>query len=358
MEKVDAPGPEDSKIDFQFPQPVRSGQRVIRLKGVDHAYGQNVVYQGLDFEAQRGQRVVLVGPNGAGKSTLLKILAEVITPSGGERTLGHNVKCGYYSQYRVDTLNTSHTVLEEAMDCPRQVGEQAVRTLLGCFLFRGDDVFKSVSVLSGGEKSRLALVKLLLDPPNLLLMDEPTTHLDMSSIDALAYALDQFQGTLIFISHDVYFIRSLANHVVHVNAGRLTHYPGGYDYYLEKTKAESERAGLTAGGQVLGQQLDAADAEASRADLRKEQKRQEAEERQVRYRQRKAQQEVVTRIETEISELEARHAVLVKDLEDPSTYEKPGAAVELNREVVAIQDRLAELTPLWEEAATRLAALE
>lgn len=358
MEKVDAPGPEDSKIDFQFPQPVRSGQRVIRLKGVDHAYGQNVVYQGLDFEAQRGQRVVLVGPNGAGKSTLLKILAEVITPAAGERTLGHNVKCGYYSQYRVDTLNTSHTVLEEAMDCPRQVGEQAVRTLLGCFLFRGDDVFKSVSVLSGGEKSRLALVKLLLDPPNLLLMDEPTTHLDMSSIDALAYALDQYQGTLIFISHDVYFIRSLANHVVHVNAGRLTHYPGGYDYYLEKTKAESERAGLTAGGQGLGQQLDETDTEASRADLRKEQKRQEAEERQVRYRQRKAQQEVVTRIETEISELEARHAVLVKDLEDPSTYERPGAAVELNREVVAIQDRLAELTPQWEEAATRLAALE
>jgi ATP-binding cassette subfamily F protein 3 len=358
MEKVDAPGPDDSKIDFQFPQPVRSGQRVIRLKGVDHAYGHNVVYQGLDFEAQRGQRVVLVGPNGAGKSTLLKILAEVITPTAGERTLGHNVKCGYYSQYRVDTLNTSHTVLEEAMDCPRQVGEQAVRTLLGCFLFRGDDVFKNVSVLSGGEKSRLALVKLLLDPPNLLLMDEPTTHLDMSSIDALAYALDQFQGTLIFISHDVYFIRSLANHVVHVNAGRLTHYPGGYDYYLEKTKAESERAGLTAGGQGLSRQLEEPDAEASRADLRKEQKRQEAEERQVRYRQRKAQQEVVTRIETEISELEARHAVLVKDLEDPSTYEKPGAAVELNREVVAIQDRLADLTPLWEEAATRLAALE
>src|SRR5207244_8632847 len=126
---------------------------------------------------------------------------------------------------------------------------QCIRTLRGCFLFSGDDVFKRVSVLSGGEKSRLALVKLLLDPPNLLLMDEPTTHLDMSSIDALLYALDQFEGTLIFISHDVYFIRALANHVVHVNAGRLTHYPGGYQYYLDKTNASSARAALTSTGQ-------------------------------------------------------------------------------------------------------------
>jgi ATP-binding cassette, subfamily F, member 3 len=152
------------------------------------------------------------------------------------------IKAGYYSQYRVDMLKPDRTVLEEAMDTPQRVGEQTVRTLLGCFLFSGDDAFKQVDVLSGGEKSRLALVKILLDPPNLLLMDEPTTHLDMASIDALAFALDQFQGTLIFTSHDVYFIRALANHVVHVNAGRLAHYPGGYDYYLEKTKATSELA--------------------------------------------------------------------------------------------------------------------
>src|SRR5262249_60631714 len=217
------------------------------LEGIHHAYGENVVYRGIDFQAERGQRTVLVGPNGAGKSTLLKILADVLTPNSGVRTLGHNAKSGYYSQYRVDMLNPQRTVLDSGLDAPHRVTEQFVRTLLGCFLFRGDDVFKKVSVLSGGEKSRLALVKLLLDPPNLLLMDEPTTHLDMSSIDALAYALDQFEGTLIFISHDVYFIRALANHVVHVNAGRLTHYPGGYQYYLDKTKAQSARAALTAG---------------------------------------------------------------------------------------------------------------
>src|SRR5437588_6106482 len=185
-----------------------SGNKVIKLENIHHAYGNNVVYRGINFQAERGQRIVLVGPNGAGKSTLLKILAGVITPQQGERTLGHNVKAGYYSQYRVDMLNLTRTVLDEALDTPQGVTEQFVRTLLGCFLFRGDDVFKKVEVLSGGEKSRLALVKLLLDPPNLLLMDEPTTHLDMSSIDALAYALDQFEGTLVFISHDVYFIRA------------------------------------------------------------------------------------------------------------------------------------------------------
>src|SRR5206468_4377082 len=169
-------------------------------------------------------------------------------PQSGTRTLGHHVKAGYYSQNRVEMLNPGRTVLEEALVTPQRITEQFVRSLLGCFLFRGDDVFKKVDVLSGGGKSRLALVKLLLDPANRLLMDEPTTHLDMSSIDALAYALDQFEGTLIFISHDVYFIRALANHVVHVNAGQLTHYPGGYQYYLDKTKAQSERAGLTSCG--------------------------------------------------------------------------------------------------------------
>lgn len=180
------------------------------------------------------------------------------------------------------------------MDTPQQVGEQFVRTLLGSFLFRGDDVFKRVDVLSGGEKSRLALVKLLLDPPNLLLMDEPTTHLDLSSINALAFALNQFEGTLIFISHNVYLIRALAKHVVHINAGRLTHYPGGYQYYLDKTKAASERAGLTAGGNDRGSQAGGTAEKAGHPGdgtpplSRKDQKRVDAEMRQARSRLRRA----------------------------------------------------------------------
>jgi ATP-binding cassette, subfamily F, member 3 len=360
MEKVEAPTNDAAQLNFQFPQPQRSGQRVIKLQGIHHAYGSNVVYQGADFQAERAQRIVLVGPNGAGKSTLLKILAGVLVPQSGERSLGHNVKAGYYSQYRVDMLNPERTVLDEALDTPQRITEQFVRTLLGCFLFRGDDVFKRVSVLSGGEKSRLALVKLLLDPPNLLLMDEPTTHLDMASIDALAYALDQFQGTLIFISHDVYFIRALANHVVHVNAGRLTHYPGGYQYYLDKTKASSERAALTAGSaQPAGRSRSSqnANSETSAASSRKDQKRLEAEHRQSRARERKAQQVRVDQLESEIRHLEARQAELIAELEKPETYEKGGAAVAVNRELLEIQDRLAALNPKWEQAATVLERL-
>src|SRR5665213_25817 len=323
MEKIEAPVNDTSKIGFSFPQPLRSGQKVITLENIHFAYVTprsgvsadrrtetpenaalsrdaatvNHIYRGMDFLAERDQRIVLVGPNGAGKSTLLKILAGVLAPQSGTRTLGHNAKAGYYSQYRVERLNPERTVFEEAMDTTQRVTEQFIRTLLGSFLFRGDDVFKKVSVLSGGEKSRLALVKLLLDPPNLLLMDEPTTHLDMASIDALVGALKQFKGTLVFISHDVYFIRALCGHVVHVNAGKLTHYPGGYQYYLDKTKATSARAALTSGG-TNGQILQKKIVPANRPSIdRKEQKRLEAQQRQSRSGEKKAQQQLVHKLE-------------------------------------------------------------
>jgi len=358
MEKVEAPTSDDKKIGFRFPQPQRSGLRVIKLENIHHAYGANVVYRGMHFESERGQRIVLVGPNGAGKSTLLKILAGVLEPQTGTRTLGHNVKAGYYSQYRVDMLNPERTVLDEALDTPQRVTEQFVRTLLGCFLFRGDDVFKKVSVLSGGEKSRLALVKILLDPPNLLLMDEPTTHLDMSSIDALAFALDQFEGTLIFISHDVYFIRALANRVVHVDAGLLTHFPGDYQYYLDKTKAESARAALTAGAGPAPGPGQSPGAGPRLSVDRKDQKRLAAEQRQARSKGRKAQQQIVHALEKQIQQLEERQHGLTAELEKTETYETPGRAMQINRELLGVQDELAELTPRWEEEATKLAALD
>jgi ATP-binding cassette subfamily F protein 3 len=355
MEKIEAPTNDNAKVKFSFPQPQRSGQRVISLKGVHYAYGQNIVYRGIDFEAERGQRTVLVGPNGAGKSTLLKLLGGVLEPQSGARELGHNVKAGYYSQYRVDMLDPSRTVLDEALDTPQRVTEQFVRTLLGSFLFRGDDVFKKVSVLSGGEKSRLALVKLLLDPPNLLLMDEPTTHLDMSSIDALLYALDQFEGTLLFISHDVYFIRALADHVVHVNAGQLTAYAGDYQYYLDKTKAVSAREALTAGAKT---EAPARSAEARPTVDRKEQKRIEAERRQARSNKRKGQQQLVHQLEKQIQELEKRQGELTAELEKQATYDTPGRAMQVNRELVEVQEDLAGATKQWEEEATRLAAID
>jgi len=357
MEKIEAPEAPAATVGFSFPQPERSGLKAITMVGVHHAYGEKVIYSGVDFEAERAQRIVLVGPNGAGKSTLLKLLAGVMPVQQGERTPGHNVKIGYYSQYRVEMLNEKITVLEEALNTPQRVTEQGVRTVLGCFLFCGDDVFKKVSVLSGGEKSRLALVKLLLDPPNLLLMDEPTTHLDIASVDALVNALKEFTGTIIFISHDVYFIRSLANHVVHVNAGQLKHYPGGYQYYLDKTSATSARAALTATGVAVAAPV-VKQKPAVPAEDRKEQKRREAAERQARSGVRKEAQQLVHQLEKRINQLETRQSEITAELEKPVTYEHGGTASFLNREMRENENELARLTPEWEAAAARLAEME
>ncbi|MBX3746056.1 MAG: ABC-F family ATP-binding cassette domain-containing protein [Verrucomicrobiae bacterium] len=359
-DQVDCPDIDGPTVGFRFPQPERSGLRVIRLDGVRFAYGDLCVYPRLDFSAERGQRIVLVGPNGAGKSTLLKLLAGVLQPQAGEHALGHNVRAGYYAQYRLDTLNPDRSVLEEALDTPQRVTETAVRTVLGSFLFRGDDVFKPVSVLSGGEKSRLALVKLLLDPPNLLLMDEPTTHLDMPSVDALIAALLQYAGTLIFISHDVHFIRSISNHVVHVRAGQLTHYPGGYEYYLDKTR-QSARDGLTGRGAALP---DARPASASPSPTapaepsRKDQKRAAAEARQAQARERRDLQRRVTDLEKAIASLESREKELVAELEDPATYQAPGRAVAINRELQDLHQDLPLRHAEWEQAAEALQRLE
>jgi ATP-binding cassette subfamily F protein 3 len=367
MEKVEPPVSDEKQISFSFPQPQRGGLKVVTLENIHHAYGDNVVYRGMNFQAERGQRIVLVGPNGAGKSTLLKLLTGVVPVQSGLRTLGHNVKAGYYSQNRVEVLRPELTVLEEALDTPQRVTEQFVRTVLGCFLFRGDDVFKKVSVLSGGEKSRLALVKLLLDPPNLILMDEPTTHLDIPSIDALAAALDQYEGTLIFISHDVYFIRALANHVVRVSGGQLTHYPGDYQYYLDKTGAVSERAALASDGKGgslrseihVQRKVNRPGTAAGRPSQdRKDRKRVDAEQRQERSRERRTQRGIVDRLESKIAELETRQKELTAQLEKPETYEKSGAAMQINRELSDAMERLARLTAEWEQAAARLAEID
>jgi ATP-binding cassette subfamily F protein 3 len=315
-----------------------------------------LIYENLNFEAERGQRIVLVGPNGAGKSTLLKLLAGVLQPLAGEHRLGYNAKSGYFAQHRAAMLNLKHTVFQEAMDTPQRITEQAIRTVLGSFLFRGDDIYKPVSVLSGGEKSRLALVKLLLDPPNLLLMDEPTTHLDLASVDALIEALMPFEGTLIFISHDVHFIRVLANHVVRVENGRLRHFTGGYQYYLDKT-SQSARVALTSSGRDALPRVQA-DRQVSPTDSRKGQKRIEAEQRQARSRRRQEIQKRITALEKEIAELETREKELTAELEKPETYTTGGRATQINRELMEVHDRLAGANTEWETAGTELAQVE
>ncbi len=348
---VEEPWEDLKRINFRFPQPPRSGLKVMNLEHVQQAYGDHVVYRDLNFEVERGQKIVLVGPNGAGKSTLLKILANVIPIQGGERKLGSNVFPGYFAQNRGDNVKLDLTVLENVMELrtnENQLTEQQARAVLGGFLFRKDDVFKKASVLSGGEKSRLALARLLVNPPNLLLMDEPTTHLDIPSIDALVNALKNYEGTLIFISHDVYFIRTLAQTVLHVHSGRLTPYAGNYDYYLEKSKAGNARAALTAGFTDARPKQAAPAAPVPKAPAAK--KSNPAELKKLRTE--------VGHLEEKVATLETKQNELTAELEAPETYASPGKAQHLNRELSVIVDQLQTATSAWETAAAKLAELE
>jgi len=358
MERIAPPEAEAKTIRFNFPQPPRGGQRVATLENVRQAYGDHLVYQNLNLRIEKGQRIVLVGPNGAGKSTLLKILAELVPIQGGSRELGHNVEVGYFSQQRVDVLDLNRTVLDEALGgSGPHTGEQFVRDVLGAFLFRGDDVFKPVKVLSGGEKSRLALVKLLLDPPNLMLLDEPTTHLDMPSIDALVGALKDYSGTLVFVSHDVHFIRAIAGQTIQIQAGNVTAYPGDYDYYLRKSGAESERGGLIAG--LANARPDGTPAPRGEHKTlgAKERRRRDAEARKIAQRERRGAEKRVAAIESEILELEEKQSELSKRLEDPAAYADAEAAKELNVQAARIAKRLEEKNYEWELAAEELSQL-
>lgn len=336
MERIDAPEKDSAPIHFRFPQPSRSGARVITLAHISHAYGETKVYTDLNLEIERGQRTVLVGPNGAGKSTLLKLLAGVLPVQAGRRELGYNVELGYFSQHRVEMFDLSRNVLAEASDVSAPVPEQMVRSQLGAFLFSGDDVFKPVSVLSGGEKSRLALAKLLLDPPNFLVMDEPTTHLDMRSIEALSFALSQYAGTLVFVSHDVHFIRSIATSVLNVRPGEIRFYPGGYDYFVEKVASDASQFSdeSSASGQTPLP---------SPRSEEKERKRLEAEARQQRSQKERALRAKLEAVEKRILKLEERQQELVAAMQESN-----GSTADQSLELKKVTDELGTLMPEWE----------
>jgi len=228
------------RVRFRFPVPAPSGRHVLALKGVAKAYGEVVVYRSLDFSVERGQRVALVGENGAGKSTLLKMLAGVLPLDAGSRTVGHGVTLHYFAQHQADILNPEHTVLESIEETSKTADLNFIRGLAGAFLFEGANQKKLIKVLSGGERNRVALARMLVEPANTLLLDEPTNHLDPASVDVLTDALVDFPGTLVFISHDPVFLARVSTRVVEIEEGRARDYHGDYEYYLWKKMQEVE----------------------------------------------------------------------------------------------------------------------
>ncbi|GHS90987.1 ABC transporter ATP-binding protein [Synergistales bacterium] len=236
LEKMDIQelsGPSKT-VRFRIPEAPESGREILSAKNLSKSYGAIQVFSGVSLTITRGERVALVGVNGAGKSTLLRILSQTEEPDTGGVSLGHNVKRAFYSQESAQNVNYSHTVWEEARTAPSKLLEADRRTLLGSFLFSGNDIQKSVSVLSGGEKARLALFKLMLSETNFLILDEPTNHLDMKTKDLFQRALLQYGGTLLIVSHDRHFLDALADRVIEIRERQIYDYPGNYSWFLEK----------------------------------------------------------------------------------------------------------------------------
>jgi ATP-binding cassette subfamily F protein 3 len=354
VERIEAPTTE-AEIHFTFPEPPRSGKRVLELLNVSKAYGDKTIYQGVDLLVEKGDRIGFVGENGAGKSTLLRMLAGVEPLNGGERIQGANTVVGYYAQHQWEQLRPEWTVLQEAASVAGNMIQSQLRGLLGAFLFSGDDVLKKVSVLSGGEKARLILCKLLLQRPNLLLLDEPTNHLDIPSRDVLETALQDFPGTVCFISHDRHFINLIANKILAVEGGKIHLFPGNYTDFQEIWKQRLESSSLSA-GDTGGQDND--DGAAGPAQKNQDQKRLEAERRNALYRLKKPLQKRLGLVETALEEAQGQLDALSARLADPSTYQGSEDVQSLQKEYQAVRVKVSQLSAQWEEAALELEELE
>ena len=345
LERVEVPVKQRRAMKLWFPPPPRPGRVVVELSGVDFSYGDLDVYRDLSVAIERGQRVALVGPNGAGKSTLLKLVAGALVPDAGERRLGANAVVGYFAQHQIDALDARNRVLEELESViPPDVDVNA-RNLLGRFLFSRDDVDKTVSVLSGGERTRLALARLMVQPFNLLCLDEPTNHLDIPSRDALEEALLAFEGALVLITHDRHLIRSVADRILEVDAGRVQSYEGDYELYLYRKERESSP-----------QEEQGEDTRHTISAPAAKQRRQASAKERAKLSERRAE---VRRVERELDRAAAELRELEDRLADPEFYADGGEDVaEAVRRHGEIRERITSLEAEWERTAEELSTLE
>ncbi|GAC1366913.1 MAG: ABC-F family ATP-binding cassette domain-containing protein [Actinomycetota bacterium] len=360
MEKMGGPEPQKrarKSMGLAFPVPPRSGRVVVELVDVRFGYGDVPLYQGLNLAVERAQKVALVGPNGAGKTTLLKLLAGVNQVQGGQRLVGHNAKLAYFAQHQDDTLTPTNKVLDEVTAAIPAGSALRPGDLLGRFLFSGDDMRKLVSVLSGGERSRLAIAKLLVTPLNALFLDEPTNHLDIDSRDVLEAALLDYQGALVLITHDRHLIRTVATSIVEVREGQVTTFHGDYDFYLSQREGQlSESRPSKAAVKAA---VKTAVKEAQPTALKPEAGKQAEERRRASAQGREAVRDLrrsLGRIEKDLAALSAEIAQLSERLADPAVYSSGADVAELVSDYEVKTRRLSQLEAAWEEAAGLLEA--
>jgi len=352
MEKIHLPS-EETSVNFHFPSAPKSGKLMLELENVAKYYGEKQVFSGVSFRCDRSDRIALVGVNGAGKSTLCKILAYQETNTEGKIVRDAREKIGYYSQETADQLESSQKVLDEAMNHAGNMNPNQVRTILGAFLFSGDDVYKQIKVLSGGEKSRLALACLLFQPANLLILDEPTNHLDLASKNILYEALKSFEGTIILVSHDRYFVDKIVDRVIEIFDGQICQFWGNYTDYLSKKEAEKkveeEKKSL--------QNNNVYDETISIKKKSKEQKRLEAEERNKRFLKRKDFEKRQKELETEIEKLERKKEELEVKLSNPETFKLGNDVQKIQVEFSTTSKNLLSLYEEWERELEKIEQL-